>query len=136
MTTLLAAARIAAASSAVALLTGRCSCTPAAAAWICPKPPNSTLVNAVRLRVHLTRVIGHGAGEIEPADDSDTVDADFFSGLGELAIAAALGSEVDNYGARRHAGDHFLGDQHGRGFARDDGGGDDHIAFRDHPSEH
>src|SRR6266851_4326102 len=44
-------------------------------------------------RVHLTRVIGHGAGQIEPADDGDAVDADFFSGLGELAIAAALGSE-------------------------------------------
>src|SRR5260221_430311 len=76
-------------------------------------------------RVHLAGVIGHGAGEVVPADDGDAVDADFFSPLGELAIAAALGSEVDDYGAGGHAGDHFLGDEHGRGFAGDDGGGDE-----------
>src|SRR4029077_2984716 len=82
-------------------------------------------------RVHLTRVIGHGAGEIEPADDGDAVDVDFFSGLGDFAIAAALGSEVDDYRTGGHARDHFLGDQHGRGLAGDDRGGDDHVAFGD-----
>src|SRR5467141_2387480 len=86
-------------------------------------------------RVHLTGVIGHGAGEIEPADDGDAVDADFFSGLGELAIAAAFRSEIDDYGTRRHAGDHFFGDQHRRGLAGNHGGGDDHVAFGDHFAE-
>src|SRR6267378_4516262 len=74
-------------------------------------------------RVHLTRVIRHGAGQIEPADDGDAVDADFFSSLGELAIAAALGSEVYDYRTRRHAGDHFFGDQHRRSLTGDDRGG-------------
>ena len=45
MTTLLAAARMAAASSAVALLTGRASSAPAAATCSWPKAPNRTLVN-------------------------------------------------------------------------------------------
>ena len=45
MTTLLAAARMAAASSAVALLTGRASLPAAAVACSCPKAPNRTLVN-------------------------------------------------------------------------------------------
>src|SRR5664279_3112787 len=43
MTTLLAAARIAAASSGVALRTGRASCVPVAAGCTCPKAPNKTL---------------------------------------------------------------------------------------------
>ena len=37
---------------------------------------------------------------------------------GELAIAAALCRQVDDHGARRHTADHVLGDQHGRGLAR------------------
>src|SRR5208283_4224418 len=45
MTTLLAAARIAAASSAVALRTGRASCPAAAVTCSCPNAPKSTLVN-------------------------------------------------------------------------------------------
>src|SRR5664279_270842 len=43
MTTLLAAARIAAASSGVALRTGRASGVPAATGCTCPKAPNKTL---------------------------------------------------------------------------------------------
>src|SRR4029077_9629459 len=86
-------------------------------------------------RIHLTRVIRHGAGEIEPADDGDAVDVDFFSGLGELAIAAAFRSEIDDYRARRHARDHFLGDQHRRGFAGNHRGSDDHVAFGHHCAE-
>src|SRR6266487_5853327 len=45
MTTLLAASRIAAASSGVALRTDLASCAPAADACTCPKAPKSTLVN-------------------------------------------------------------------------------------------
>src|ERR1051325_641028 len=43
MTTLFAAERIAADSSAVALRTGLASCFPATV-WSCPNPPNKTLV--------------------------------------------------------------------------------------------
>src|SRR5438270_9661046 len=45
ITTLLAAARIPAASSGDALFTGRASCAPAAAGATCPNAPNTTLVN-------------------------------------------------------------------------------------------
>src|SRR5260370_37514618 len=71
----------------------------------------------------------HGAGEIEPTDDGDAVDADFFSALGEFAIAAAFGGEIDDYRTGSHAGDHFLGDENGSGFAGDDGGRDDGVTF-------
>src|SRR6266403_5170150 len=46
-------------------------------------------------RVHLAGVVGHGAGQVIQADDGYAVDVDFFSALGEFAISAALGGQID-----------------------------------------
>ena len=56
---------------------------------------------------------------------------DGFLRAGEFAIAAAFGGEIDDHGTRRHAAHHLRRDQHGRFLAGDDGGGDDHVVFRD-----
>ena len=52
MTTVRAASMICAASSAVALLTVRCSTAPAAT-WTWPKAPNSTLANERFIALHM-----------------------------------------------------------------------------------
>ena len=57
----------------------------------------------------------------DPARDHDLV------GPGELAVAARLGREVDDHGARPHAGDRLLRDESGRGPAGHERGRDDDV---------
>ena len=48
-----------------------------------------------------------------------------------LAVAAALGGQIDDHRAGLHAGDLRLADQLGRGLAGDGGGGDDQVGGLD-----
>ena len=59
-------------------------------------------------RVELAGVYGHGAGQVYGTDDPDPLVLDGLPGLGELAVAPALGREVDDDGPRLHALDHIL----------------------------
>src|SRR5512142_1061053 len=84
------------------------------------------------LRVHLAGVVRDGRGQVERAVDADTTLVDDFAGTGEFAISPTLRRDIDNHGARLHAGYHFARDQH-RGLAAGDGGGGDHdIVFGQH----
>src|SRR5690606_38668371 len=55
-------------------------------------------------------VDGHLAGEIERAGNPDAIHLDDLARLRQLAVAAALGREVDDDRARLHALDHRGGD--------------------------
>src|ERR1700683_5502436 len=80
-------------------------------------------------------MVRHAPGDVDPADDADAVLDHHFTRLGEFAVSAALGSQINYHGARRHARHHFPGDEHWRLLARNHGGGDHHITFRYHASE-
>ena len=51
--------------------------------------------------------------------------------LGQLAVAAGLGGQVDDHGAGAHRLDHVGGDQDRRGPAGDERGGDDDVGVGD-----
>ena len=54
------------------------------------------------------------------------------SGLGQFAVAAPLGRQIDDHRARRHLGDHLGRDQDRRLLAGHGRGGDDDVALGDH----
>ena len=56
---------------------------------------------------------------------------DGFAGARELAVAAALGGDIDNHRTGRHASAISVGDQDGRFAAGHGGGGDDDVLFFD-----
>src|SRR5205807_1903562 len=85
--------------------------------------------------VHLTGVIRDAAGQVDGADDRDSVFSHGFSHAGKFAVAATLGGQVNDDGAGGHASYHFGGNQHGGLLAGDDGGGDNHVAVGYHASE-
>src|SRR6202167_6572142 len=85
--------------------------------------------------VELAGMVRHAPGDVDPADDADAVLDHHFTGLSEFAVSAALGSQINYHGARRHARHHFPGDQHGRLLAGNHGSGDHDITFRYHASE-
>ena len=58
------------------------------------------------------------------------------AGPGQLAVAAALGGEVDDHRARLHAAHHLGGDQHRGLLAGDGGGGDHHVRLGDDRGHH
>src|ERR1700693_4246560 len=55
--------------------------------------------------------------------------------MGQFAISAALGGQIDNYRSGRHFLDHLAGDQGWRLFPWNHRGGNDYIAFRDYLAE-
>ncbi len=73
------------------------------------------------------RLLGQARSQVGVADDGDAVLHHRLPGLGQLAVAAALGRHVDDHAARLHALDHFGGDQPGCGLARNQRGGDDDV---------
>src|ERR1700677_2828587 len=85
--------------------------------------------------VELAGMVRHSPRNVDPADDADAVLDHHFTGLSEFAVSAALGSQINYHGARRHARHHFAGDQHGRLLAGNHGSGDHDITFRYHASE-
>jgi hypothetical protein len=72
-------------------------------------------------------MVGHGAGQIERPQDNHAVSGDFLIGLGQRAIAATLGSQIDDQGAGAHAPDHVFGDEDRRATACRQGCGNDHV---------
>ena len=54
-----------------------------------------------------------------------------FAGLRELAVAAALGRQIDDHRAGRHAFHHLRGDQHRRLLAGNHRRRNHHVALRD-----
>src|ERR1700689_1698295 len=85
--------------------------------------------------VELAGMVRHAPGDVDPADDADAVLDHNFTRLSEFAVSAALGSQINDYGARRHARHHFSSNEHRRLLARNHGSGDHHITFRYHASE-
>ena len=79
-------------------------------------------------RVKLAGLRGQAAGQVGIADQGDAVVAprDLVR-LGEFAITALLGREIDDHAAVFHGFDHFGADQPGRGLAGDERGGDDDV---------
>ena len=69
--------------------------------------------------------------EVELAGDLHAVGLDDPAGLGELAVAAALGGEVDDHGAGLHARHHVARDEAGRRPPWDERGGDDDVLVLD-----
>jgi len=68
---------------------------------------------------HLAGVVRHRRRQIQRCHDGHVVDDDCFAGLGELAITARFGGDIDDHGPRAHRAHHRLGDQSRRGLARD-----------------
>ena len=83
------------------------------------------------------RALGrHPRGEVGIADNCHAVFGDDLLVLDrQLAIAAALGGEVDNDRARLHHLDHILGPEHRRIPVRDQRGGDDDVDLGRHLAE-
>jgi hypothetical protein len=70
----------------------------------------------------------HARGEVGVADDGHAVVGDdLLVGHGQVAVAAALGREVDDDRAALHHLDHVLGPELRRGPAGDQRGGDDDV---------
>ena len=88
------------------------------------------------LRVHLARVVGHERRRIRRPEDRHAFVDDDFVGPGQLAVAAALGREVDDDRARRHAVDHFRGDEDRRLLAGNQRRRDDDVAAGDDLEHH
>ncbi len=71
----------------------------------------------------------HLAGEVARADHFDAVLDHGLPRLGQLAVAAGLGGEVDDHRAGRHPAHRVGGDQQRRRATGDRGGGDDDVLF-------
>src|SRR5215218_967386 len=87
------------------------------------------------LRVELRRVVGHRGREVLDADDLHVVADHGLGGLGELAVAAGLGSEVDDHGAGGHPLHGVLDDQQRRAASGDGGRRDDDVHLGDDVGE-
>src|SRR3954470_13147784 len=86
-------------------------------------------------RVEHRRVLGHHRRDVEQPDDGDVVAHDDLPGLGELAVAAGLGREVDDHAAGAHALDGLGEHESRRGAARHRRGGDDDVELLDRVGE-
>ena len=81
------------------------------------------------LRVHLAGVNRHRARQIERSDDRDTMAVDDLALLGQLAVAASFGGEVDDDRPGRHALDGRSRDQPWSRTSRHGRSRDDHVRF-------
>jgi hypothetical protein len=77
--------------------------------------------------VQLARHVGHAAGQVGVADDRHAGVLDRLAGLGQLAVAAGLGREIDDHRAGLHRLDHVGQPQLGRRLAGDERGRDDDV---------
>ena len=57
--------------------------------------------------VHLAGVIRHGGGQVDGSDDGHAVFDDGLAGVGQFAVAAALGRQIDDHRSGRHGVHHF-----------------------------
>lgn len=70
---------------------------------------------------------GHSGGEVEVADDFDSVVADDFSFLSQFAVASVFCSQVHNNAAWFHQFDHLFRNQFRGWFAWNQSRGDDNV---------
>ena len=80
--------------------------------------------------IQCARVSRHQRGNVGLADQRHAVLDDGLVRLGQRAVAALRGGQVDDYAARLHGHDHLFGHQHGRGTAGNQGGSDHHVGLR------
>ena len=80
-------------------------------------------------RVHLARVDRDRGGEPDGADDGHVVLHDFLPGVGERAVAAHVGGEIDDHRAWLHLRHRVGGNQLGRGESRHARRRDDHVGL-------
>src|SRR5207244_4061323 len=80
-------------------------------------------------RVHLAGMIWNPGSEINRSNKGHAMFDDRLSSFRNLAISSALGREIEDDRTRRHALNHLLGNEYGRFFPRNDGGGNHHVAF-------
>src|SRR5271166_2335022 len=83
------------------------------------------------LGVQLTRVLAEQRGHVEWSDDRHLTNSYDLARLRELAIAAALGGEIDDHRTRLHASDLGRADELGRRPAGHRGGRDDEVGLLD-----
>ena len=88
------------------------------------------------LRIEFARVLAEQRRHVQRRDDRHLADLRCFAGLGVLAIAAALGGEIDDHGAGLHARDLRLADELGRRLAGNGGRRDDEIGLLDVLGQH
>ena len=81
--------------------------------------------------VHLAGVQRHPRGQVERADDGHALAHDRLARLGQLAVAAGLGGQVDDHRARPHGLDGGGRDQPRRRPAGHERGGDDDVGVGD-----
>src|SRR5690606_26295590 len=77
--------------------------------------------------VELAGVEGQLGDQVGGTHHGDAVDQHVLPALGEFAVAARFGGEVDHHGTGFHALLHGCGDQHRRPAARHLRGGDDDV---------
>ena len=77
--------------------------------------------------VELAGVVRHLRRQVREADDRDALAHDLLARLGQLAVAAGLGGEVDDAAARAHVRDRRGGDEPRRRAARDERGRDHDV---------
>src|SRR5580693_2950714 len=80
-------------------------------------------------------MVRNATRDVDRADDRHAMLDYGFAGFRQFAVAAALGGQIENHRARRHAHDHLLSYEHRRFFARDYRGGDDNVALFDDATE-
>src|SRR5713226_4817558 len=77
--------------------------------------------------IHLAALKRHRAWQVHRTDNDYAVSHDFFPGLGQRAVPALLGGEVNNDGSRPHPADHFLGNEDGSTLPWNQGRRDDDV---------
>src|SRR3954454_3887626 len=85
--------------------------------------------------IQRTRVQRICRGRVPDAHDRDAVDVDGLPYSGQLAVAAALRSEVDDHRPGSQTADHVLRHQPRCGTAWYSGGRDDHVRLHDRTAE-
>jgi hypothetical protein len=83
------------------------------------------------LGVELARVLSERGWDVERPQNDCRPDRYRFSRLRACTIAATLGAEIDDHGARFHRGDLIGLDQYRRTLARHRRRGDDHVGLGD-----
>ena len=73
------------------------------------------------VRVEGGALTGHSGGEVEVADDFDSVVGDNFTFFSEFAVSSVFSSQVNNDAAWSHEFDHLFGDQLGGRFTWNEG---------------
>ena len=73
----------------------------------------------------------HRARQVQQAEDDHVLAHDLLAGLGQLAVAARLGGQIDDHRPGSHPADGRGGDELRRGTARNQRCRDDDVELRD-----